>query len=54
MSLNRPAVAVLGMATVHAAFEYLGAPDIVGHTVGTGPEYRAAIESADRRGTERA
>lgn len=43
------AIAVLGTEVVHAAVVFLGAPDIVGHTIGTGPEYRAAVEAADQR-----
>lgn len=32
-----------------AAFVYLGEPDEIAHAVGTGPDYVAAVEAADRR-----
>ncbi|MEV0271681.1 alkaline phosphatase family protein [Hamadaea sp. NPDC050747] len=41
------AARALGTGGFDAAFVYIGAPDEVAHAVGTGPEYRAAVERAD-------
>lgn len=41
------AVRVLASGDVHAAFVYFGHVDEVGHHIGTGAEYDAAIEAAD-------
>ena len=43
------AATVLGSADIDVAFVYFGAPDVVGHSVGTGSEYVASIERADAR-----
>lgn len=43
------AARALGQGTFHASFVYLGEPDEVAHELGTGAEYTAAIERADRR-----
>ncbi len=43
------AARMLGAGGFDAAFVYLGEPDEVAHELGTGPQYTAAVERADRR-----
>jgi predicted AlkP superfamily pyrophosphatase or phosphodiesterase len=43
------AASALGTGDFDASFVYFGAPDSVAHAHGTGAEYIAAIEDADRR-----
>ncbi|WP_406455813.1 alkaline phosphatase family protein [Streptomyces sp. NBC_00876] len=49
-SVTDEAVRILGSGEdLDASFVYLGAVDETAHFVGCGPEYRSAIEAADRR-----
>jgi predicted AlkP superfamily pyrophosphatase or phosphodiesterase len=41
------AARALGKGDYHASFVYFGEPDIVGHILGIGAEYNAAIERSD-------